>query len=459
MANYDNWYNTSTGEKQTVSGSQNPSGPGTWTTKNPSDSGPSYHGSSSSTTTKPKMTVHIPPAPVRPEKPEELYYPTYEDTQFNGSIASFDYDKQINVKKYEYFYGIKNIGISCNEYSKSSIFVSKPIKVDGNTLKVELYSEEEHPDPPKDIMDNVKSVTSIEYYVTNLKAPSADQWIPILPKGQNVIYSEKLFLKNNQASTRFLASLDQTNKVTVRKNNKILSENEYIIFNDIDNKTTIIKFAGNSSTYIQSNNIYTIDYIPESKLLDPYAIIFDKGNSYLQEITESFDGANNDCTIELKHIPYIDKELIYQLNDYNPNTNDYRPIEVKIVGEFLGPNDNKIKEIKPYYSEDVPSTYNKTDYISMNQPLLNNYNLTEPANLKFEYYHDGKKLHFTEPFKYSNSLLNKDLLHGSGVLTVKYSYIVPNIIIKIITRNNDTSPITSTTPFLKSFTLKISYSK
>lgn len=452
MANYDNWYNTSTGEKQTVPGSQNPSGPGTWTTKNPSDSGPSYHGSSSS---KKTQTVHIPPEPIAPVKPE-LYEPDF--VEFNASLPYFTYDPQITVKKYEYFYGIKDISITCNEYDRSSVFVSKPIKVDGNTLKVELYSEEEHPDPPKEIADTTKNITSIEYYVTNLKAPSVDQWIPILPQGQKIIYSEKLFIKNNEAKTRFLASLDPTDKITIKKNNIVLSENEYIVFNDVNNRTTVIKFVGNDQNYMYINNIYTIDYIPEMKIIDPYAITFDQNNSYIQDVIETFDGADINCSVELKHVPYIDKELIYSTENYNPNTSDYRPIEINLNGNFKTTGEN-IKEIKPYSSDNTPSTYNKTDYITMTVPDLDNYSTEDPTNLKFEYYHSGKRIYFTEPFKYDDSISNSRLFHGTGTISVKYSYIVPNILVKIILRNNDTAAVSNITPFLKNFILKISYSK
>lgn len=384
------------------------------------ESGDRGAGSSSKKKKKKKPQPPAPPgAPTPPEKQE-----------------------QIQVNKYEYVYGLQNLEVNSKEFSKDSIYVSKPIKIDGNVVQVTLSANEEHPlVTPRQ--------TSIEYYISHTNNPTINDWIPILPEEDSIVKNELLFINGSTAQLRFPLNPNEQKKVY--KNGQ-----EYKGWS-----------LGKTLQEIQINNptagaIYTINYTPYANIINPYVVDFNNSGAKPAKVTQEFDGTNRNGVIQLDYYPYIDYSKVNTTGNYDPNIS-YVPIAVTIGdANIIGKNGEVLTEVKPYSPTEEIYTMNITDYKTRKNKLLTPYDPTSDGNgglvnPAIEYSHRGKYLMFTETFNKTDVEENMDINHGNGTIKVEYETLVTNVRIKIIFRC--TSQILTTTPVLHGYTLKFRATK
>lgn len=360
-----------------------------------------------------------------------------------GLLEDYDFrkDKLVEVDKKEYIYGLYDLDIRGNKYLNSSIYVSKPISTPPNLAQVALDTTEVHPD-----VDG-KEVTDIEFYVTNMDEPTDDDWYPILPNNKKIIKSERLFLDARTSKARLKFEVEKMNSIEIYKNSEKLPASKYDISNISENGRVITEVTFHD---FEINAIYSASYRPKSSA---HLIDFTSSEDTTKlTATEKFkNGAGRNGSINLKHYPYIDYEKINMAekaeeDGYDPNTNNYRPIEVKLNGEFEGINTSVIQ---PYHKNTAgPATKNTTDYTSKIQTTLRGYD--KDSNPYFEYRQDGNKLFFNDTF---NEYDNVDSIRANAEIEVKYSYLISKLRVKAVMRRNVPGN-ESVTPILEDYTLK-----
>src|SRR5699024_6070803 len=148
----------------------------------------------------------------------------------------------------------------------------------------------------------------------------------------------------------------------------------------------------NTVTILNYNpaTIYNINYLPNSYRYDPWTFKLSDYKKDVVRISETFKrGTAYNKTITLSNSPFIDLARIRDIEDYNPNTSSYRPIEVFLKNaDIQGDNNTRIAEVQPY-NPNVPNltyTYNKTLYEDKSWSDMKDYKLTEPKYLGFDYY-------------------------------------------------------------------------
>lgn len=345
---------------------------------------------------------------------------------------------------YEYGMGIKEIEASFIQYGEKQVFVTKPIEIPGNVMEVQLDSNESHP-----VFDNVSGKTSdrqtsIEYSLSFQDKPGLLDWIPILPKNQTLIKSERLLIKNQIGILRFPSNMPT---LKVYENGLLLEKDEYVIVSNLEIKI---------NDY-QSSSSYTVDYVPDTFISDPWTFKTDEHATQLVTITERFPkGTAFNKTITLSHDPYVDLNKIVKEDNYNPNTSEYKPIKVKIEeASIQGRNNVVLKTIEPYKEDllNTSYTYNKTLYKNKSWSQLRDYDL-DPNDYYggFDYYHHKNKLTFTEHFNASQIRENLKYSHGKGEIVVTYQTIITSFRLKAILRRNALEETTAT-PFLNNFNL------
>lgn len=188
------------------------------------------------------------------------------------------------VKKYEYSYGFRNIGVNGATYDRVGYYVSKPIGLKSNYKTISVESVEEH------FLVNGKKITDIEYYITGSTNPSFGDWIPIQPTNNKLIESELLFVREN--SLCFLRF--KTSKIEgIYANGELIDNNKYSTITNINGEIDRIKLLG-----YEPEVIYTISYYP----LDEHFEI--DLSSQLISSSESFY-ISSTCNVVLKERPLI----------------------------------------------------------------------------------------------------------------------------------------------------------
>lgn len=357
--------------------------------------------------------------------------------------------------KYVYQYGIKNIGLTHSLYQQAGVFVTKPIEVEGNIVEVSLSTYEDH--PLFNELDGMATdrVTSIEYYVALEENPSTNDWLPILPEGTENVKCEKLFFRGSSAKLRFTADINEIKNTTVYKNHMAMDKEDWYF----TERGASIQLA---VPYDQSS-IYTIDYVPDAALLDPWTIsVGDKASKKIRMVEEFPNGTDSNNTIKLSKYPYVDYQKINENDTYDPNTDAYRPIDVFLTeGTIASGNGQTHKEFYPmsYSSRTEFTTKNCTDYKNSKDPSLNKYSIDPSSTYKvFEYKQEKNKLIFTESFNRSDFYYNEATNHGNATIVVHYDYLVTNFRLKIILRKN-TGDDLIVTPMVDSYQLKFKVMK
>lgn len=281
------------------------------------------------------------------------------------------------VVKYEYNYGFYNIGCFNSSYDRVGFYISKPIETKGNIKKVELMTFEDH---QKDSAGHI--VTDIEYYITGSPAPTPSEWIPILPKDKKIIESETLFITGG---TRAYFRFEADEVYSIMKNGIPIPANSPEYHLDINEKTG--KYWCVMIFNYDYDAVYSVKYKPVSG-----SDSVDLSNYNCTRV-ETFEG-NNDSTIILKNIPYID------ISD------NYCIVTITEVDSSVQRQDVKAKNI--------------TDIMNPSESYRN----LNTGTSEFEYYIYKNTLYF-----------NRDIPKGY-IVDVTYRHAVTNIRTKAILRRN-----------------------
>jgi hypothetical protein len=391
---------------------------------------PSYH---------PPVTYYPPPPPP-PPPPQAPPSP--------GPAPTFTRETQKELVKYEYVYGIKDLRITGNEFAEKSIYVSKPMEIDGNVMQVSIQAIEEHPLFSSTSGESAERQTSVEYYISYVDNPSQEDWYPILPEGEKEILCELLIFDTARTATlRFpaLTYSDPTPKV----------------FKDgIEFKDWAFTGGGMKVQLLVDQavgSIYTIRYTPNTEIVDPWILDIHEQGLKLAKQTDVFSqGTSHNKTVTLSKYPYLNYDVINTSDVFDANGVDYRPIGVTLRNaNIAAPNKVILKEILPQIGSSLEArTLNVTDYKTRKPMAPKIYSLDKiaPYN-KFEYVHEGKKLTFSETFNKAEVITNQDVNHGNAEIVVEYDYLVSNFRVKIILRR--TGPgVNSVSPNVHQYTLK-----
>ena len=78
-----------------------------------------------------------------------------------------------------------------------------------------------------------------------------------------------------------------------------------------------------------NSSIYTIDYVPNANLFDPWTVkVGDRFSKRVRKVESFPNGTDYNNTIKLSKYPYVDYKQVNSEESYDPNTSDYRPIDV-----------------------------------------------------------------------------------------------------------------------------------
>ena len=373
---------------------------------------------------------------------------------FNNDIQSFrtlnsnaSQDKdQLEVPDNIYLYtlGIRDIQAKSIQYHEKQAYVTKPLSVTGNVMEIQLETNESHPVFDELNNEALKQQTSLEYYISYKEKPTVSDWIPILPKHEEKVVGERLLPNaNGQCKLRFHSVISSINCYA---NGLKMDKSMYVVTGE--NTVTILNY--NPAT------IYNINYLPNSYRYDPWTFKLSDYKKDVVRISETFKrGTAYNKTITLSNSPFIDLARIRDIEDYNPNTSSYRPIEVFLKNaDIQGDNNTRIAEVQPY-NPNVPNltyTYNKTLYEDKSWSDMKDYKLTEPKYLGFDYYQWKDKVVFTEHFNVPQIPDNRHSTHGNADIEIKYDVLMTHFRLKVILRRNTSSEQTAT-PKLENFQL------
>lgn len=329
----------------------------------------------------------------------------------------------IHMKKIMYQYGLYHIGVYHNDYHEMSVYISKPVKIEGNIGSLLLETKEQHP---------ISKQTDIEYYI---EYNNTNNWIPIVPSTYSKIYSEKVKFEFNQEDERYEYELRVKGKsipIPILKKNGVSIEVSKYSYSSIYNKIYM--------TSIEIGAIYTVEYLPADSAKQVDFISYLKSNQ-IQPFTiiEEFYGTNDNGVIELNHYPYVNKEFVLNQNiDWNPSylSNSYVPMKIKILteeGRYIEQPLNSTEE-----SSGDLYIINKTNYKSNTNQKLS-FRETELAPIEYESKNREIK------FNYSFSDKNK--------IVVEYKYFIDTIRLKAILRQNNPNQ-KSVTPILSEYTIR-----
>jgi hypothetical protein len=425
------------------------------------------------------------PVPKKPAPPKKVAKPSFKESKpvppsafkFNvaapkkkevlvpqpptppGPQPKFTTKQQVSATRFEYMYGIKDLQIRHNQFQNKSVYVSTPIKVDGNVMQVSMHSVEEHP-----LFDALSGAaadrqTSVEYYIAPIStnpAPSLDDWMPILPEDQTTVKSELLIFDTARTSNlRFPALIGSKETPCVYKNGIKMADTDWS-FVDGGYKAQLLVDKDPLA-------IYTIDYTPNAAFYNPWMLDLHMKGSTPTKVTQVFpDGTNHNKTITLDKYPFVNYEIINTTDGYDPNTSDYVPVQVTLTDAgIIGPNRTTYTQVLPYdgTGKQLVYTKNMSNYKTGIHQDLKAYSIeTGKTYNAFEYYQVGNKLYFSETFNKADIYTNEDVSHGNAAIQVDYEYLSSQFRVKIILRRNSTDENTLT-PIVQEYALKFKVMK
>lgn len=415
--------------------------------------------------------------------------------------------KKLDINKVEYQYGLKEIRPKYSEYSNKSMFVSRLYSTEGNVKEVGIHSDDSI------IRDSSKDEEyTIEYYVSNLKNPTQDDWYPILPEEYRSIYQDgnglrvkevlepQITVNTIEASLRFKADTNLPTTLTDDQGN-IIDSSDYTVFSNM--------VEINNTSLTLSNKILTIEYYIEQSV-NPFIVDFDdvaEPKPFIDnkdgKSGELFtSGTDKNQMIELSYYPYIDYEKINDsyidpevdplsddLVNFNPNNyhfnpnynysiqNSYRPIVIEMEGqaeiyqkdagvtdilEGTYYNDTHgipysfdylVKENNDYVPKSINRNYNKTEY----KPYF--YNKTDyiknihPALSDYDA-RENPVFEYVQMGRkiHFNDSFNTSGTRNMGQIRVYYKYLVEGIRLKVIMKKRKFDP--DQTPVVYSYKIK-----
>lgn len=308
-------------------------------------------------------------------------------------------------EKYQYNYGLTNVSIFNNERASIGIYVSNPIKIDGNVYSLQISTKD-----TQATLNIDNDITSVEYYVTSKQNPEEQDWLSILPITSHSVQSELLqpIFSNNQyiATTRFpLVSLESLmiNNVPVHTGFNII--NNSIIFNDM-----------------VLGAVYTINYQTSevAKILDPISLYVNNNEGIVPNIQViELAGIPSNKTLSLPNYVYVDRKKILSMpHNYNPsilsdinNPNHYVPIKIRIIDS----NGNQIDQPSDALNIRQPRIENVTDYFETGNIKMTPFIASRPI---YMYRVEGNKIHFNTAVPSSSKILI-EYPHLSNIFRIK----------------------------------------
>lgn len=346
---------------------------------------------------------------------------------------------------YLYSLGLREIQAKSIQYGEKQAYVTKPLPIPGNVMEVQLEASEDHPLFDELSGNSSSRQTSVEYYLSYKQKPGPSDWIPILPMSEKTIKGERLMPDVNGSCTlRFAAKMTS---VRVYANGLLMSQGHVLLLDE--NRLTI-------QTY-DAGSIYTVDYEPDSYRQNPWTFkLSDYKKDVIRAVERFENGTAYNKTVTLEHSPFIDLSRMRNSVDYNPNTDEYKPISVYLKDASIqGEGNILLKEIQPF-DADMPNkafTYNRTLYEDKSWSELKPYDLSkEPAYKGFDYYQWKNKVTFTEHFNAKNLRENLPYSHGNATIEVHYDALITSFRLKMILRRNSGSEKT-VTPKVNDYTL------
>ena len=384
---------------------------------------------------------------------QDQYKNTAADTQSNPSkpyeyaLTKKDSDKSIVPESlYLYSLGLREIQAKSIQYGEKQAYVTKPLPIPGNVMEVQLEASEDHPLFDELSGNSSDRQTSVEYYISYKQKPSPTDWVPILPMSEKTIKGERLMPDvTGSCVLRFSAKMPS---VRVYANGLALSSGHVVL---LDENRLLLQ------TY-DPGSIYTVDYEPDAYRNDPWTFKLSDYKKDVVRMVERFEnGTAYNKTVTLAHSPFIDLSRMRTSDSYNPNTGDYKPIEVYLKDASIqGERNILLKEVQPFNPDAAPNqafTYNKTLYEDKSWSELKPYELSSNPEYKgFDYYQWKNKVTFTEHFNAKNMRENLPYSHGNATIEVHYDALVTSFRLKMILRRNSGSEKT-VTPKVNDYTL------
>lgn len=374
-----------------------------------------------------------------------------------GAAPEFNFESRKEITKYEYTYGIKHLEVKHKQYENKSMFVSKPISVDGNAMQVSLHALEEHPLFDQLTGEASDRQTSVEYYVSYKENPMQNEWYGILPEGQETVKCELLIFKQSKtAKLRFPALIGSRVTPVVYKNHVAMKKSEWSF---ADGATQVQLLVAQDPMAI-----YTIDYTPNAEAYNPWTLDIDnQAYARTEKAVEVFkEGTNHNRTIMLSQYPYVDYGHINLTEDYDPNLNEYVPIKVRLKNATIaGPGRSIHTNVEPLTGEPSQTVFTKniSDYKTSEWKEPKPYSLKkEDLYNGFEYWQEGNKLYFSETFNKADIYTNQEINHGNAEIEVEYEYMASRFRIKIILRRNS-SDVNTLSPMVHEYALKFKVMK
>ena len=231
------------------------------------------------------------------------------------------------TSKLAYVYGAYNISIFGRKYRNRSVYVSKPLNLSGNTMRVSIETEEAHHHIPQNANDFAQ-ITDIEYYVTNKKHPMMKDWISLLPTNKSKIKGE-LLLGNEGNKSNIIDNYEKetgkaiikytlrfpvlsSESITLRRNGSPIPNHAFVLGEDG-------RQFGIKQEYFSASSLYTVDYVPhESAYLAQLDQVGMQPSQYIDkngETGEIFEKPDHNNCLFLSHTPYLKRESMFIFNE------------------------------------------------------------------------------------------------------------------------------------------------
>lgn len=284
--------------------------------------------------------------------------------------------KKQESNPYRYSFGLAYVGLGVEEPRFNGVFVSKKLPASGDIGEVRIKAGVEDYILPVSERAS-RQLTSVEFSVSNSANPiQEDDWIPILPMGQDSVEGERLFLdENNNAFLRFEASRSQTFR---------LYRNGYTM----NNFTFLKGRPGNArgvrvdSGVVSPDDVITCDYYPAN---DETIVNFESHGFEEKPLVSAFDSSgagerflstsSDRNTITLKHLPYIDSERATSSSTYSPTTVQLDSGEVAI----------NLTDYKTGASQLFPADTESYYYVQSGRTLIFDKPIIAPFRVYYQY--------------------------------------------------------------------------
>jgi hypothetical protein len=246
-------------------------------------------------------------APINPEITKESIFGGYTEEELTSP-------RLVQVKKFEYLLGIREIEMGYALYSSVGHFATEKLEVQATIAEVQIEVDERHP-LFQTAWQNDYRKTSTEWAV-NL---GDGRIIPVHPR--NIVDEENDYPIVKDELIRFDPSLGVANTrlggrtssvLALKKDGQIIPEQKYNVAR-LSGSIPSLKITMTGSEWYDPNSIYTTDYYVDSQ---SYSIsVLNKYQSRELFTPEVYTGTGPNNSIELTKYPFIDYTVI-NLTDY-----------------------------------------------------------------------------------------------------------------------------------------------